>query len=87
MAAVTVGIFASLRRVVGTSQLDLQGVDSVRTALTSDERLGDAVLPGGSLAEGHIVLVNGRNIHHLQGLDTALADGDRVAVFPAVGGG
>ncbi len=87
MAVVTVGIFATLRRFVGTAQLELRGVDTVRAALTSDPRLGEAVLPDGALAAGCIVLVNGDNIHHLQGLDTALCDGDRVAVFPAVGGG
>ena len=87
MAAVTVGIFATLRRVVGTESLELDDVATVRAALTSHEQLGDAVLPDGALAEGCIVLVNGQNIHPRQGRDTALADGDRVAVFPAVGGG
>ncbi len=33
------------------------------------------------------VLVNGRGLHVLQGLDTPLSDGDAIALFPPVAGG
>jgi MoaD family protein len=33
------------------------------------------------------ILKNGRNIHFLAGLDTPLADGDLIALFPPVAGG
>lgn len=33
------------------------------------------------------LLINGRGIHVLQGLDTPLADGDVIAIFPPVAGG
>lgn len=33
------------------------------------------------------VLVNGRGLHVLQGLNTPLSDGDVVAIFPPVAGG
>jgi molybdopterin synthase sulfur carrier subunit len=33
------------------------------------------------------VLVNGRGLHVLRGLDTPLSDGDVVALFPPVAGG
>jgi molybdopterin synthase sulfur carrier subunit len=33
------------------------------------------------------VLVNGRGLHVLQGLDTPLSDGDIIALFPPVAGG
>jgi molybdopterin synthase sulfur carrier subunit len=42
--------------------------------------------------DGHVhdsihVLVNGRSISFLDGLETVVGDGDRLALFPAVGGG
>lgn len=33
------------------------------------------------------LLINGRGIHLLQGLDTPLSDGDIIAIFPPVAGG
>jgi MoaD family protein len=33
------------------------------------------------------LLVNGRGLHALNGLETVLADGDVVAIFPPVAGG
>jgi molybdopterin synthase sulfur carrier subunit len=33
------------------------------------------------------VLVNGRGLHVLQGLDTPLSDGDIIALFPPIAGG
>lgn len=33
------------------------------------------------------LLVNGRGLHLLQGLDTPLSDGDVIAIFPPVAGG
>jgi molybdopterin synthase sulfur carrier subunit len=34
-----------------------------------------------------IIFVNGRNVRHLQMLDTPLKDDDEVAVFPMIAGG
>ena len=42
---------------------------------------------GAELGERVIVMVNGRRIEFLQGLDTPLTDRDTVQIFPVVAGG
>jgi len=42
---------------------------------------------GGFLHAGTIILVNRRNVLHLQGLETPVSDGDTVALFPPGAGG
>lgn len=39
------------------------------------------------LEKGFIILVNGKNIEHLEKLNTKLKDEDLVSIFPPVGGG
>lgn len=51
------------------------------------ERLSPGGASAGVDAERLLIIVNGRNVHHLQGLDTPLADDDKVAIMPPVLGG
>ena len=51
-----------------------------------DGMAGRLIVDGG-LAPQINVLKNGREVLHLDGLDTALDDGDRLSVFPPVAGG
>lgn len=45
-------------------------------------------LPGArNPRSGTMIMVNGRNIHFLNQLDTVLQEGDEVTILPAVGGG
>jgi sulfur-carrier protein len=41
----------------------------------------------GGMHAGTIIMVNRRNILHLNGLDTPVKDGDQVALFPPGAGG
>jgi molybdopterin converting factor small subunit len=50
------------------------------------EQTGEADLPG-RLDETCMVLIEGQNILYLQGWDTLVQPGQRVAVVPLVGGG
>ena len=42
---------------------------------------------GDEIGEDAIVLLNGRNIMHLDGKDTLLQESDTVSIFPMVAGG
>ena len=86
--------YATLRDLLGTSAmvLSLPGRVDVRYVL---DRLVEAYPSlGGKLwdADGNwsgfvTVLLNGRSIQWLQGLDTLVVDDDTLSLFPPVGGG
>ncbi|MBE3111062.1 MAG: MoaD/ThiS family protein [Acidobacteria bacterium] len=63
---------------------------TVRDALsllcdTSERRR--EVFEGGSLKPHLVVMVNGVHVESLRGLETPLAPGDTIAIFPMLGGG
>ena len=91
---ITFRTFATYREVVGAREMemDLPPGERIRGML---ERLCQAH-PGlrshlfdaaGEFKSFNIVLKNGRSISSLQQLDTAIDEGDVIAVFPPVGGG
>ncbi len=47
----------------------------------------EKLMPGGALPESLVILVNGKHIRHLQGLQTPLSETDVVSIFPMVSGG
>lgn len=86
--------FATYREVVGQKHLD-RSYDG--DSLTAGEMLADLEadyegLEGSLLENGDVraqvnVLVNGRDVAHIDGIDTVLEDGDTVSIFPPVAGG
>ncbi len=92
--AVMVKFFANFREAVGKEREMVEEVKDVASLLEKlvgrfGKALADQLYSPGArkLRETVNILVNGRGINLLHGLDTPLKDGDIVAIFPPVSGG
>lgn len=86
--------FATFREAVGRKTIEREfedgaSVGDVLAALEAEfPDLAGEVLDGeGDIRPQLTVLKNGREVVHIEGTATELADGDRVSVFPPVAGG
>jgi molybdopterin synthase sulfur carrier subunit len=89
-----VRLFATLRQTAGKAEVEVPEAEgnTVRTVLG---RLVDAhpdlkaeVFDSDGQLQSHIhVMVNGRDIRFLDGLDTPVQSSDQIWIFPPVGGG
>lgn len=93
--SIEVKLFATLRTKLGVASVTLapDSVMTVREMIRELERsTGGAFYhdlvekEGDSLRTGTVILLDGTNIHHLQGLDTPV-EAAQVAIFPPAGGG
>ncbi|MGD2144231.1 MAG: MoaD/ThiS family protein [Anaerolineae bacterium] len=89
-----VRVFATLRALAGGKDIDVEvgGRETVRDVMkkltATYPALGERILDDdGKVQNSMHVLVNGRSIRFLDGLDTVIREGDRLALFPAIGGG
>ncbi|NJE25385.1 MoaD/ThiS family protein [Thermococcus sp. MV5] len=82
---VKVKLFATLIRFTGKRTIEINEVRTVKELLDKMDEL----FPGfkKEIEKGFMILVNGRNIEHLQGPETPLKEDDTVSVFPPAGGG
>jgi len=91
--SVQVDFHATIKKVFGekSTQIALSSPSSVRYLLdqlcTSQERHDNIFDDSNHLRRDVTILKNGRNIVFLDGLDTELTTGDRIAIFPPVVGG
>ena len=89
---VTIHVLGALRTYcAGASQIDVSA-PTVRAVLEDLERSQSALYRNvcdetGAVRRHLNVFVNADNVRDLDGVDTALAPGDVVAILPAVSGG
>lgn len=87
-----VKFFAYLRDFTKTKEVDINGCRTVLELLTrlSDKygnNLKDKLYKNGELSNEIIILVNGRHIVHLNGINTEIKENDEISIFPVVAGG
>ncbi len=92
MVIVKVAYVGSAAAVVGASQEEVRiGNATLRELWTVlSKRHGEAfegLVSFGTELSAYVVLLNGRNIRLLNGLDTPLQDGDRVTIMAPFAGG
>jgi len=87
----TIRYFGPIRDVTKTMEEEVPGGRSVRDLLlVLESRYGETFSPSEKpvpVAGRLILLVNGRHVQHLDGLETHLSEKDVLSVFPLIGGG
>jgi sulfur-carrier protein len=89
---VSIKAFATFRNILGKERLvelaDGESItDLLNTLCNSFGGLRDLLFDDSELKDDVNILINGRNIQALNGIQTKLADGDELALFPAAIGG
>jgi len=80
-----VKFFATLREITGKREEIIEGnnVKEVLNALYKE--YGEEFKK--ELKERSMILVNGKNIEHLEGMETKVREEDTISIFPPAGGG
>lgn len=88
-----VKFFAYLRDYTNCSETDVSATPTIGdlTRILAERygpKLGEKLLtPEGELGAEIIIMINGRHVVHLGGIDAPLKDDDVVQIFPLVAGG
>jgi len=86
----TVKLFGNLRKQIDDSSLQISGT-SIRTVVQvlcdSNPDLCSALLENGAVRPHFKITLNGHDIFLADGLDAAVRDDDRIAIFPPIAGG
>ncbi|MHB1394041.1 MAG: MoaD family protein [Clostridia bacterium] len=84
--------FAFIRDYTGLKEIGIESCSTLRELLEKlcskyGLRFREKLFAGDRLSEDIIIMINGRHIEHLNGLDTNLMDTDIISIFPRVAGG
>lgn len=89
----TLKFFATYREAVGSKTVEREFPDGadvgevLRELEASYEGLDGQLVEDGAIRPQINVLLNGREVLHMDGLATEVSDGDTLSVFPPVAGG
>jgi len=90
---VLIKYFADIRKLTGVEQQPWTKAEPTLRSLLKDlavqhgPAFEERMFKGDRISSTVIIMVNGRNIEHLNGLETPLAPDDVVVIFPMVAGG
>ncbi len=94
MVRVTVRTLGRLASIIGGSQVQVDASMATVGGLLDEmvsrfgAPVGSYLYPDGeNLSDMLFILIDGRNISHLNGLGTSLKDGDMVSILPMTAGG
>ena len=87
-----VKFFAYIRDYTKTKEITIAHYKTLEELLLKlcemyGKQFKNKVFKNAQLSDEVIILVNGRNIFHLQGLKTPLSPKDEISIFPVVAGG
>ena len=87
-------VYATLRRIVGGSSIQLNGVSEITVGEVVDKLLSEypamraeLTTRNGDLHSAFHFLINGRDARYLNGPETVITVEDDIRIFPPVGGG
>jgi MoaD family protein len=94
---VSVKLFANVRTLMGKEEITLNldpsrnyTIKDILQIITQSQKkeLSTMLIEVEGKSRGAVrVLVNGEEIHSLDGSETTVQDGDRISIFPLLGGG
>ena len=92
---IKVKFFATIRLVTGVSEIDIKVTSPVTVSqlieiaskILKKDLKSELLENDREIKHGTIILLNGKNILHIDKLNTLIKDNDTVSIFPPAGGG
>ncbi len=84
--------FAYIRNYTNTKEITVEYCSVLKDLLLKlcenyGPKFEKLIFKDGHISDEIIILINGRNIVHLSGIDTLLCPEDEISIFPVVAGG
>ena len=91
---IKVKFYSLIRMYLGINQVEIE-TDSIsiyELILKAEQQINQKFIDqlldkNKQILPGTMILINGRNIVHLDGINSIMQDGDEISIFPPGGGG